>query len=109
MTWKLRVFGHPVKGVDGDHDFDTLTDLERFVGKHDVQQDMIKKVSKVEYGKETIFGVADILSITAVRLVLTVTQTKYFVEREAPTKEDKSINTYDLSELPTFDIRSCCL
>jgi hypothetical protein len=86
MLWKLRVAGHPVKGVDGDHSFDTLVDLERYVGKHDVQKDMIKKVSKIEYGSETIYGVADMLSVSAIRLVLTVTKTKYYLETDPPGK-----------------------
>jgi len=86
MRWILRVAGHPVKGVDGDHEFDRLDDMERFIGKRDVQRDMIKRIQRIQYGKTITYKVTDMVHIATTRLIMDIVDTKYYLEPEPSSK-----------------------
>ena len=93
--WILRVFGHPVKGIDGDHQFEHLIDMERFVGDKDVRRDMVKSIRRIRHGSETVYDCYELMPVSAVRMMLSVKDTKYHIERKPPRRSVTAGHFYD--------------
>jgi len=67
----MEIEGRPVDGIDGLKRFDSLSTAEKWVGHHDAQMDMIKKIEIIdEEGRSYLFECSGLVMECRTRLLL---------------------------------------
>lgn len=69
IKWTIRIVGHPYV-IDTTYGFSNMVDMERFVGRNDIQRDHIDEIILHENRKETAFLCEDVECVSAIRMLL---------------------------------------
>lgn len=69
--WTIEIKGHPIVN-DDTYIFDVLDDVEKFVGKNDIQLDNIIEVGRTDHGGNVRerFNCIDFVHVSSTRLLL---------------------------------------